>query len=275
MSNLRAEIQGKATGALLQYAFLRIESALVVAGTILLSVLLPKPFAWWPGFWLWLVLGLFAWGIIVAASVTDPVTSAKVRWQLLRERLDLGQIQDAGLRERVDAMSQYIRAIEVDLNRAGEAGEAAGLGEVGAMMYDWVAQAALFARYVDTYRRDYRLEKRRGELPGLIETLVARLKYEKNPDIIDRLNAEMEALGKDWQSLKLLDAQMQQAEPQLNQSLTALARSASELGVITAERDLGKAHPDHLKADVQRHQGQTADLVTQVKQLYTEALDKR
>jgi hypothetical protein len=275
MSNLRAEIQGKATGALLQYAVLRIESALVVAGTILLSVLLPQPFSWWPGFWLWLILGFIAWAIIIVTSVTDPMTSAKVLWQLLRERLDLGQIKDSGLRGRVDAMSQYIRDVEVDLNRAEDAAEAAGLGEIAGMMYDWVSQAGLFARYVDTYRRDYRLEKRRGELPGLIETLVARLKYEKNPEIVDRLNAEMEALGKDWQSLKLLDAQMQQAEPQLNQSLTALARSTSEMHVITAERGLEQAHLDHLKADVQRHYGQMADLVTQVQQLYTKALEKR
>ena len=33
MANLRAELQRKATGAFLQYALLRIESALVIAGT--------------------------------------------------------------------------------------------------------------------------------------------------------------------------------------------------------------------------------------------------
>jgi len=42
MANLRAEQQRKATGAFLQYALLRIESALVIAGTILAAVFLPE-----------------------------------------------------------------------------------------------------------------------------------------------------------------------------------------------------------------------------------------
>ncbi|MGC9348706.1 MAG: hypothetical protein ACP5JG_11250 [Anaerolineae bacterium] len=273
MPNLRAEIQRKSSSAFLQYGLLRLESALVVAGAILLAVFLPNPFPWWQG-WMWLVLGALGWIAVVYASLTDPQTSAKVLHQLLREQLDLKEIQDPQLRERVDAMFGYIRSAELDLYGMRASPHLPALERVAEQMYDWVEQGYLLARYVDTYQRDHRLEARRQQLPGAIESLVARLKYEKDPDIIQRLNSEMEALERDWQSLKLLEAQIQTAPPQLAGSLTALARVASEMHVIAMERGLGEAHIDHLQQDIERHLGQITDLVTQVEQLYNDALDK-
>jgi chromosome segregation ATPase len=277
MANLRAEIRGKSSGAFLQYAFFRVESAVVVAGTILLTffwhIWATEGLSWLV--WVWPVLGLAAWGVVIYSSLTDPEASAKVLWQLLIERLELEKIEESTLRERIEAMSRYIRAAETDLYRASDSPNRSGLNEAVGLMYEWVAQSALFARYADTYRRDYRLEERRAELPNLTETLVARLKYEKQPDIIDRLNAEMEVLGKDWQNLELLEAQMQQAEPQLGRMLTALARAAGEIHVIAAERGPVPDHLDNLKADIERHLGQVTDLVTQIAQLYADALRKR
>ncbi|MGC9522438.1 MAG: hypothetical protein ACP5HG_11230 [Anaerolineae bacterium] len=273
MANLRTELQRQASGAALQYALMRIESAVIVAGTILLTALLPSPFPGWP-VWAWPLLGLLGYGAVVYTSLNDPQTSARVLWQLLRERLKLDEIQDEQLRERVATMCDYVRAIEVDLYRLRRSPNLPSLEAAASGVYDWVEQGALFARYVDTYRRDYRLDERRQELPGLIETLVARLKYEKNQDIIDRLNEEMESLGKDWQSLKLLDAQMRQAETQLGQMVTALARAASTIHVIAAERGLGQDHLPHLQQEIQRHLGQITDLVTQMDRLYADALNK-
>lgn len=272
-SNLRAEMHRKATSAFLQYGMMRLESAVVVAGTILLTMLLPTPFPWWP-LWGWPLLGITAWGTVIYASMTDPETSAKVLVQLLEERLQLREIKDQALHERVEAMSVYVRAVEADLYRLRESPYLPALEEAADKVYTWVQQSAMLARYVDTYRRDHRLELRRQELPGAIESLVARLKYERDPDIIARLKTEMENLEKDWQSLKLLEAQIQYAEPQLAQTLTALARAASETHVIAAERGLGREHVEHLQQDIERHLGQLTDLVTQIDRLYTDALNQ-
>ncbi len=279
MGNLRSELQRKASWAFVQYAIFRWEGAVIVAGTIVLAVFWPPLFEArvgpeWPT-WIWPLLGIIGWGAIIFASMTDPDTSGKVMWQMLRDRLELDKIKDGGLRERAEAMCRYIRAVEADLYHLHQKSSGApALEGAASRMVDWVEQGVLFAKYVDTYRRDHRLEQRRKEIPNLIETLVARLKYEKNPDIVARLNSEMEALGKDWASLKLLDAQMRQAESQLSQSLTALARATSELHVIAGERSAGGAHVDHLNGDIERHLGQITDLVTQMEQLYSDALDK-
>lgn len=271
MPNLRADIRGKATGASLQYAFMRTESAIIVAGAIVAFAIFRFPSPRW--MW-WLVLGVVGWIAIAVTSLTDPETAAKVAWQLLRDRLKLDEIKSPEFRDRVSALTDYVRPVELDLHKLKDSPTKRGLEEAAAMLYDWVEQSALFARYVDTYRRDYRLEERRAELPQLIQTLVARLKYEKDPAIIDRLNSEMETLGKAWQTLELLDAQMKQAEPQLGQMVTAMARVSSELHVVVEERGVGPDHAARLKLEIQRHLGQISDLVTQMERLYTAALNK-
>jgi chromosome segregation ATPase len=276
MANLRAEIQRKATGAFLQYALFRLESAVIVAGTIILAGIAyaGDGHVWVLPWWLWLILGLAGWVAIIVSSVTDPDTSAKVLSQMLQARLDVTKIKDKTLRERAKAMGQYIRSAETDLYKLKNSTKQPVFEEAVEDIYTWVQQGTLFARYVDTYGRDYRLDERRAELPRKIETLVARLRYEKNPDIIERLNQEMATLGRDLQNLKLLDAQVQQAEPQLGQMLTALARVASELHVIAGEDALAQDHMDHLRQEIQRYLGQMTDLANQMEQLYTDALDK-
>lgn len=282
MPNLRTDLQRKASGAFIERALTRIESALLIAGTLLLSFFNPVErftsgvvFPWW----IWTILGGLGWVAIVYSSLTDPQTSANVMGQLLRERLEIREIKDKTLRQRVEAMVSYAREVEADLYRLKATSKFPALEAVADQLVDWVEQGSLLARYADTYWRDHRIEARRQELPGMIESLVARLKYERRPDIVDRLNAEMESLGKDWEKLKLLDAQMQQAEPQLAQTLTALARATSEMHVIAegagaGQQTLAQDQLDHLRHDVQRHLGQITDLVNQVDQLYTEALDK-
>lgn len=281
MANLRAEIQRKTTGAFIQYALFRLESAVVVAGTILLTgIALASPdrslvLAWY----LWLALGTGGWAAIIISSVTDPDTSAEVLWQLLRGRLEIDTIEDRTLRNRVEAMGRYVHSVEVDLYKLKDSDKQPVLETAVAAIYTWVEKGVLFARYVDTYKRDYRLDERRMELPRKIETLVARLKYEKNPDIIERLNKEMEALGRDWETLELLDAQVQQAVPLLGQMLTALARVSSEHHVIATEATFAQDQTvtltaDHLRQEIERYLGQMTDLASQMEQLYTDALDR-
>ena len=75
--NDRASLEQKAQRAIVQHAFLRWESAVIVAGTLLLSFFYPKPFLWWP-WWGWPLLGVIAEALIVYTSMSDPGTAAKV-----------------------------------------------------------------------------------------------------------------------------------------------------------------------------------------------------
>ncbi len=270
MTNLRTEVHKKAPGAYVQYAIFRWESATVLAGTLLLTALLAEPFSGWP-MWAWPLLGLLALGAVIYSSLTDAETSAKVLWQLLRERLDLGRIENAQLRERIDAALLYQRRIEADVLRAKGPLEAQ-LEQAAGQFFVWIEQLFQLARYLDTYRRDYRLEERREQLPKDLESLAARRKFERNPQITARLDEGMEQLGRAWQTLDALEAQMQQAEPQLEQHLAALARIYSEVQLLAGQGTLSGGLPARLQAEIQEQIAQLQGTVGQIHTLYTEAL---
>jgi hypothetical protein len=101
MSTIRSELQKKAQSAILQYAFFRWESAVVLAGTILLTALFPHPFSWWP-VWGWPLLGLLGLAAIVHSSLTDAEINARILQELFREQFDPRQIRDQDLRADVE-----------------------------------------------------------------------------------------------------------------------------------------------------------------------------
>ena len=115
-SETRSDIQKRAQSAVLQYAFFRWESALVIALTIVLFFLLPRPFPWWPRYG-WLVLGLCGLAALVYSSLTDAETNAKVLLRLFQEQFDTERIRDKELRADLETALEYQRRIEVQVRQ--------------------------------------------------------------------------------------------------------------------------------------------------------------
>ena len=120
MMTIRSELQQKAQGTLIQYAVFRWESALVVALTIILTFLLPRPFFFWPRFG-WPLLGLIALAIIVYSSLTDADANAQILLKLFQQQFDPSEIHDKELRGKVEAALEYQERIENSDSPAGPA----------------------------------------------------------------------------------------------------------------------------------------------------------
>jgi hypothetical protein len=115
----RAELQKQAQSVLLQYAIFRWESALIVAITIVLTFLLPRPFVWWPRFG-WPLLGLIGLAALVISSLTDAQANARILHQLFQEQFDPRRIRDRELRSKVESALEYERRIELLVPQRGE-----------------------------------------------------------------------------------------------------------------------------------------------------------
>ena len=99
--------------ALLSYAFFRWESAVTLAMTLLLAILLPDPFRgavplW--GWWMWIVLGVLAEALIVGTTLTDLDVRARIASQLFRDRLNLDALSDSDLRQQLGQGARHARA---------------------------------------------------------------------------------------------------------------------------------------------------------------------
>jgi len=266
MSTIRSELQKKAQSAILQYALFRWESAVILAGTILLTALFSHPFSWWP-VWGWPLLGLLGLVAIVHSSLTDAETNARILQELFQEQFAPHRIKDQDLRADVKTALEYQRHIEAQVRgqRAGVLRDR--LENTANQLSNWAGNIYRLALRLDTYRGDALLARDREKVPREIETLTTRRRQESDPAIQQELDEVLESKGKQWQTLQALDARMKQAELQLEQSLTALATVYSQVQLIDAQ-DVDSSRSERLQADIQEQVSRLDDLVSSINEVY-------
>src|SRR5215203_889922 len=116
MTTIRSEIQQKAQGTLFQYAIFRTESAIIIAMSIVLTFVYPRPFAWWPR-WGWILLGIVALGVVVYSSLTDAEANAEILLTVFQEQFNPKAIKDTELRAKVETALEYQRRIETQIRQ--------------------------------------------------------------------------------------------------------------------------------------------------------------
>ena len=265
-SQTRSDIQKRAQSAVLQYAFFRWESALVIALTIVLFFLLPRPFAWWPRYG-WLVLGLCGLAALVYSSLTDAETNAKVLLRLFQEQFDTKRIRDKELRADLETALEYQRRIEVQVRQQDRTLLRDRLNETANQITQWIANMYALALRLDSYRRDDLLAKQRGTLPQELKDLTEQRKRTTNSATQAQLDQVIDTKGKQWQALRDLDDRMKQAELQLQQSLAALATIYSQVQLVDAQSvESGRA--ERLQSDIRDQVNRLGDLVDSINEVY-------
>jgi hypothetical protein len=265
MATTRSELQKKAQSAILQYAFFRWESAVVLAGTILLTALRPQPFPWWP-VWGWPLLGLLGLTGLFYSSLTDAEANAKVVLELLQQRFDPRKIADEALRQEVETALTYQQRIETHIRRQRAGVLRERLEDTANQLSDWIANIYRLAVTLDAYRRDDLLAQERNTVPEEIESLSARRDRERDPKLRQELERVVESKGKQWQTLRTLDARMKQAELRLEQTMTALSTVYGQIQLVGA-REVDSGRAERLEAEIREEISQLDDLISSINEI--------
>ncbi len=266
MATIRTKLQTEAQSAILQYALFRWESGVIVALTIVLFFLLRRPFFWWPPFG-WPLLGLVALVLLVYSSLNDAETNARVLLDLFQEQFDPRQIRDKELRKDVELALAYQRRIETEVHKQREGLIRDRLEETANQITEWLSNIYQLAGRVDSYRADDLLAQERAALPKELERLTAQRKFESNATLQAQLDEVITGKGKHWQALRELDARMQQAALQLEQSLTALATVYSQVQLIDAQ-SVNSGNAERLQDDIREQVERLNDLVSSINEVY-------
>ncbi len=266
MPVIRSELEKKTQSAILQYAFFRWENAVIVAGTILLMFFWPQPFAWWP-VWAWPLLGLLGVAGIVYTSLTDTTVHARALQELFREQFNPQRIKDPGLRSSVETALEYQHSIKMRVREQRDGALRDRLQDTANQLVNWIANIYRLALRLDAYRGDALLAKERRRAPQEIEALAARRRLEDDPTVQRELDEALASKDKHWQTLRALDAQMKQAELQLEQGLTALATIYSQVQLLDAQA-LDSSRSERLRADIQEQVERLNDLVASINEVY-------
>ncbi len=262
----RKQIERRARRAIVQYALFRWESAVVIAGTILLSFFLPQPFPGWPA-WGWIALAVVAELLIVYTSLTDPETNARVVADLFRQRFNPREIRDRALREQLEQALDYHERVErlVQQQRGGVLRDR--LADTTAQLGDWLESIFRLARQLDAYQADAIIRRDRAAVPEDIRRLRARLREEDDPSVRAQLEATLASRESQWRSLEALDNTMDRARYQLESTISALGTVYSQIQLIGA-RDVDSDRAQRLRQDIADQVAALHDIVQAINEVY-------
>lgn len=253
MSQRHAILSQKARNQAIQYALIRPESAIVLAGTLLLTFLLAHPFPWWP-WWGWPALGGLAWAALIFVSLTDPEAYVRQFMELLQGEMNPKLIQEPALRQQFQAALEYQRKLELAIQQQHATALRPWLETAADRLADWLGAFYALAVRVDATRREPQVAEARTRLPQEIETLASRRRFERNPQALLRLGESVEGLGKRWEALRQLEAQLHQGTRLLERSLAGLPALYAQLTVVTAA-DVAAGRGAPLEATLQAQSG--------------------
>ena len=248
MTKKRGELRQRVTRAIIAHAFFRLESALIIAMTIILAALFPKPFPWWQ-WWYWLIFGLVGEALVIYTSITDEMTSRKVVADMLRQEFNPGEIRSAEYRQRVEKALEYRQRIEEHVRRSKAGVLRDHLLDTTAGIADWVANVFGLAKRLDVYHNDRTLLRDRREVPSEIVGLRSRLQREDDDAVRRQLQQAIASKEEQRASLEKLQNMMEKAEYQLETTLTALGTVYSQLQLVSA-KDIDSGRAQRLREDI-------------------------
>lgn len=263
---IRVSIEQRAQRAIIQHAFLRWESALVIAGTILLSVFLPRPFPWWP-WWGWPALGLVAEALIVYTSITDVDTAASVVADIFREAFDPRQFQDKALRGKLTQAVEYRERIDRAVRQQRESVLREHLTDVATGIDDWISQIFRLARRLDTYRSDDVIARDLKAVPQEMQNLSARLRLEGDSTVRQQMETTLSSMIAQQRSLTKLDDTMERADLQMDHSLAALGTVYSQVLLVGA-REVDSSRTQRLREDIREQVTSLEEMLDSINEVY-------
>ena len=259
-------IEQEAQQALFKNAIFRVESALMVGGTILASVFLPNAIHWLP-WWLWSLLGAVGEVAVIISSLTDKAEQQKVVESLFREKYSTAGIRDRNLRDKLAEAEQYRSRIQdvVDQQRSGVLRDR--LKSTTTQVYDWVANMVTLARRLDSYRMDPVIRRDLESVPKEIKVLEGRMNLEKNPQVKEQLAQTLESTRQQGVALQELSGRMARADLQLDHSLAALGTVYSQM-LLIGSKDVDSDRADRLRDDIRGQVLALQDIVESLNEVY-------
>ncbi|MCB0134824.1 MAG: hypothetical protein KDD75_06915, partial [Caldilineaceae bacterium] len=129
----------------------------------------------------------------------------------------------------------YQRRIEMQVRKQQPGLIRDRLEDAANQLSEWVSNIYQLALRLDAYQADDLLARERNDLPQELQKLTAQRQREQNAGVQQQLDQVIASKSTQWQTLRQLDARMQQAQLQMDQSLTALATVYSQVQLLNAE----------------------------------------
>jgi hypothetical protein len=260
-------MEKQAGKALIKNAVFRLESALMIGGTILATVFLPELITWIPAF-VWPVLGAMGEAAVIFSTLTDKAEQQKAIESMFREKYSTAGIRDRNLRDKLNEAEQYRQRIQavVDQQRSGVLRDR--LKATTTQVYDWIANMVTLARRIDAYRMDPIIRRDITNVPRDIEVLKRRLSLERDAGVRDQMTSTLESSQRQQEALQELKGRMERADLQLDHSLAALGTVYSQF-LLIGSKDVDSDRTERLRDDIRDQVLALQDIVDSLNEVYS------
>jgi hypothetical protein len=255
--------------ALFREAIFRPESALVISLSLLLAVFAPQVgFLEFIPFWVWLLGGLAAEGVLVYGSLTDPEFGRKVAAKVLSREFEPQKLHEAYLQQRMSEALDYRVRIENAIRQQDNSLIKDELTQTAAQMDEWLEHIFDLAVRIDRYhqesdvlQRDY---LRTNESITKLEQQAAR---EDDANVQAQITSTLESKKRQLATLEKLRDTIRRAELQLDTSLTLLGTIYSQTMLVDA-KDIDSGQARRLRLEISGEVDEIQDILLAMDEVY-------
>lgn len=269
MTDKKKTLEERVQRALIQEAIFRPESAVVISVALLLAVFAPQiDFLSFIPFWVWLIGGLVAEGLLVASSLTDPDFSRKVVAKLLRSEFKPEQLKDKRLQQQIEEAFDYRRRIEEAIGNQDDGLLKDELMQTAVQIDEWLAHIYRLARHIDRYNQDRDVLLRDSKRTNVrIQELDQKLQTEDNPAVRQQIMDTRDSLLRQRATLEKLEDTIQRAELQLENSHTHLGTIYSQT-MLVGVKDIDSGSARRLRQEISDEVDELQDVLLAMDEVY-------
>jgi hypothetical protein len=245
----REALEKRVQKAILQESFLRWESAVVIALTLLLAVFGSNFVEFIPA-WVWLIGGIGAEALLVYSSLTDAEFGRKVVASLLQHEFKPERLRDKNLQLQINRALDYRSRINQAIRSQGDSLLKDELSQAAGQIDAWLENIYDLAQRIDRYQKDQELLKRDHERAKKRSAeLTNELKRENDTAVKTQIQATLEGIQQQLTTLETLENTIQRAELQLENTLTHLGTIYSQTMLVDA-KDIDSGRARRLRQEI-------------------------
>lgn len=255
-SESREALENRVQKALFQESVFRWESAALIALTLLLttaafilggtesSFSIGSPF-------IWLIGGAVAEALLVYSSLKDPEFGRKVVADLLKHEFQPERLRDKRLQEQINTALDYRSRIEKAIRERTDTVLKAELSATASQIEEWLENMYSLAQRIDRYQAEQQiLERDRKKAETRVQQLRRDYAQEDNTAVKNQIQATLESLERQLDTLNSLEDTIQRAQLQIEHSLTNLATIYSQTMLVDAKGEIDSSRARRLRQEI-------------------------
>jgi len=273
MSSTTRTLPERVQKAMLQYAFFRWESAVLLAMTTVISALFLIAGRMMPGIpgWAWLLSlggGLAGEAALVYSSLTDPETGRRVIENLLRSEFHPERLRDKRLQQQINDALDYRGRIEAAIRDKQETVLRDNLAETARQIDEWLENIFSLAQRLDKYQEDRQILDRDHERAvKRLQQLRQQLLKEQDPAVKNQIEINIRGLERQIGTIESLHSTMGRARLQLENTLSALGTLYSQTMLVGA-KDIDSGRARRLRQEIAEEVEELNDMLLAMDELY-------